>query len=1649
MNRLWFSFWLTLLVTAESVGMGVSFGREHVRRKASPEAIAAKRNLRYSLAQNSHLVSARDLVEEGDRFSKQPTIAAQLQAIAKWEQARLIWQSEGNFEQEAATLIKLGSIYQNLGATTPAREHYSEAFTLAKELGKPLQEALILSQLARIYQTDGNQWEKEHKFARDRGFTSVVSRHSETLSKQRSRDSEKPAEFCQQALTIYRDINQSPETATFASRQGEAQLLNWLGESKTDTTERYELFQQALALYREIGDRKGEAVVLSNLTQLRLFEWLDEQAGLDLFKQSRAIYQEIAALSLEDRRWAKNQEVRLLNTMVRYWWDENQARAFEFHQQALSLAREIDDLGGEALTLEMLGDRYLASGNLQKALAFYQQALAIYDYLGNWVKQGQILEHLGNIYDRLGEISEALESYSQELKVLEETSQFYLQLADTKRSLDFQYRQPIIFGHLGQIYDGLGEAETALEQYQKGRAFYRSVRDLQGEATFLLAIAERYGNGERQEEMLTFLSRAVRVYQQAGNREGEAKILDKIATIHLYGFGELERGLEVLDRVLKIYQDLGDRPGEARTLYRISSIYENDLEDKENALEFYRQRVAIDRELGDSISEVFHLRAIAKIEYELGDGDRARESFNRAAVVYRENGNLEREARTLIEIGDDYLKLEEPEISLGFYQRATPVYQKLGDYKKEAANLRRIAELYYKLDNVQQAIAIFAQARQVYRDNSDRSGEAWTLYRTGISYTTLGDLESALVSYDRSLALYEQEPDAPFQEERTLDMFLQIGRIYAYSGEQEKAIEFCDRSVSSARDFLQSKQMKSAEILREIGKFCNRIGDRDRALEAFNEYREHYQKIGKDEEVTGLMRIGQDYTELGDVEQALDFFDRARAIYQTSNFAEGEVNTLTAIASIYFRSGDYSEAFDFYSEALTLARQINNPQKEASIRSKLGGIYVELGNVQKAIASYQRALQLYRDLGDNRGEGETLENLGSIYEQSQDGEKALEFYGKSLEIFQENGLQWEIGANLRKLGQLHFKLGNLESALKFLDRALTIAERPYDFIYVELGKVHAELGNVDRAWDAFNRAVKLDRVPETKAEALLGMARVERDRKNLEMALNRIEAAIALIEEARARKKSPEERQTFFASKQLYYEFYIDLLMELHQQEPTKGYDARAININERSRARSLLELLTEANTDIRKGVDPDLVLQERRLQQQLDALDRREVALNRGELTEEQVMNLRQERQYLLDRYKNLQTKIRETSPSYAALTQPKPITLEKIQQQLLDRDTLVLQYAFGEERSFLWAITKDSLTSYILPSRQEIEEKARQFRRAIRHPLSRRQPQKIATSGAALNSLILQPLKEHKDKKRLAIVADGALHYIPFSALPNPNARENSLSSLVEAYELVHLPSLSTLAILRQDVSQRQSAPQQLAIVADPVFGRDDERLENNPSSATSYPVSSLSRATTDVGLQLQRLPGTRQEAEAIAKLIPESQRIQAFDFAANYTFTTHAPLNQYRTVHFATHGILNSVHPELSGLVLSLIDEQGNPNNGFLRLHDIYNLDLSADLVVLSACQTGLGKEIQGEGLIGLTRGFMYAGTPRVLVSLWNVDDAATAEIMARFYRLMWQENLSPAKALQAAQLEMQTETQWKAPFYWAAFTLQGEWENIAQE
>jgi CHAT domain-containing protein len=410
------------------------------------------------------------------------------------------------------------------------------------------------------------------------------------------------------------------------------------------------------------------------------------------------------------------------------------------------------------------------------------------------------------------------------------------------------------------------------------------------------------------------------------------------------------------------------------------------------------------------------------------------------------------------------------------------------------------------------------------------------------------------------------------------------------------------------------------------------------------------------------------------------------------------------------------------------------------------------------------------------------------------------------------------------------------------------------------------------------------------------------------------------------------------------------------------------------------------------------------------------------------------------------------------------------------------------GQERSYVFAITQNDLKVFQLPKRADVEAATRKVYNlltALNHNVPGETPPQtrdhLATAEPAyvqslmqLSQMVLGPVAEQLQGKRLLVVADGALQYIPFQAMPEPQAGKKTIAGtatpLIVQHEVVNLPSASVLAVLRQQAEHRQIAPRVVAVLADPVFDRGDARIHarSQPLSKaaaaqesrgvvplqddpTSSPVSAglLTRSADDVGLRssgelhLPRLLYSRQEADSILALTPRGQGMETVDFKANRAAAMDPALSQYRIVHFATHGLLNSEHPEFSGLVFSLVNERGKAQDGFLQLQDIYNLNLSADVVVLSSCETALGKEISGEGLVGLTRGFMYAGATRVVASLWNVSDAATARLMADFYRAMEHDGLRPAAALRSAQIQMWKQKRWSSPYFWAAFQIQGEW------
>ena len=470
-----------------------------------------------------------------------------------------------------------------------------------------------------------------------------------------------------------------------------------------------------------------------------------------------------------------------------------------------------------------------------------------------------------------------------------------------------------------------------------------------------------------------------------------------------------------------------------------------------------------------------------------------------------------------------------------------------------------------------------------------------------------------------------------------------------------------------------------------------------------------------------------------------------------------------------------------------------------------------------------------------------------------------------------------------------------------------------------------------------------------------------------------------------------------------------------------------------------MVELLQEAKVDFRQGIDPKLLAEQKNLQKQInDKYARRETLLS-NKPKPEQITKINGEINELNTQIQNVNLKIRRENPKLADLSEGKTINTNEI-QKLLDDETVLLEYKLGEKRSFLWLVTKDSIEVFTLPSREKIEEKAKSFYNSV-VANNKNEQAKTSEISKDLSKILLSPVAPKLSNKRLAIVADGILQFLPFSALQYPDS-----NYLADKNEIIILPSASVLAQLRGNPNRVKQNNKTIAIFADPVFDLQDSRIAGNSNTKPNEVNTALTRVLRDfrLGETLPRLPASRQEAKNISNLVDKNESIIRTDFEANLENIENVNLKDYRILHFATHGLLNSSRPELSGLVFSLYDKNGEIQDGFLSLNSIYNLDLSSDLIVLSACQTALGKDIRGEGLIGMSRGFLYAGSNRIIASLWKVDDSATAEFMKRFYTNHLQKGMSASKALQQTKNEMKKIPRYRSPYYWSAFTLLGDWK-----
>ncbi len=762
-------------------------------------------------------------------------------------------------------------------------------------------------------------------------------------------------------------------------------------------------------------------------------------------------------------------------------------------------------------------------------------------------------------------------------------------------------------------------------------------------------------------------------------------------------------------------------------------------------------------------------------------------------------------------------------------------------------------------------------------------------------------------------------------------------------------------------------------------------------------------------------------------EKALQKFVEALSIWQSAGDVYEQAVVYYGIGYTNYELSNYYEAARFYNRALKLHLEIKNEAGQATNHAALGVVEYALNENDFAFYNIQKAIEIYKNLGNVRGLGIAFHALGTAQFLAERNDSALASLAESL--------RWRGLANdVRGKARTHISRGEVYLRLKIYEkagrefhearktmgeeRASNDAELLYNF-----GCFFLATGNLNTAEKNLARSLALYREEGNKtgkARVLFALSRVSAQTGETKKSLEYIKTALVLIEHARLAVLDYRRRIKFFESVQPFYEYKVALLMKMHELEPEKGFDRKALEISEQSRARTLLDRL-ERRSLIKQGkIRPELLEHEQRL---------------RDELTE------------TLARYKNadsMQTAaaIQEISSRFIELgsevnrqinlpetISPPTLTIEKI-QKLLYKNTILLEYALNGNDAFLWLVSDAKVKSFRLAAGEKIESRARAVFDCISKSIPAAANFICRRKINLLSETLLRGVAKDIQNKRLIIVKHGFLQYIPFAVLVNPATHDY----LIRNGEIVNLPSASVLSFTKQ-INPAEMPPKTLKIFGDPIFSSFDGRL--GEKTETAGKISAI-----DNSENLPRLFASNFEVERVsAPVAPEKLSIKT-GAAANRQKIFDANLKDYRILHFATHALTDDREPELSAIVLSLFDENGQAVNGFLRSNDILRFDLNADLVVLSACRSGSGKQFTGEGITSLANSFFAAGARGLLVSLWNVDDKVTAELMARFYHKYLQENKSPALSLRESQIEIMRDKRWSSPFYWAAFVLQTE-------
>jgi CHAT domain-containing protein/tetratricopeptide (TPR) repeat protein len=1113
------------------------------------------------------------------------------------------------------------------------------------------------------------------------------------------------------------------------------------------------------------------------------------------------------------------------------------------------------------------------------------------------------------------------------------------------------------------------------------------------------------------------LHTALDLYRRAGDIDGEAGTLFFFALYcrqqqdYAAAFDYYQRAQEVGRRLNSPLFDAGTflGMGDMQALRK----------QQDAAVNSYTQALALLRQIGDRTNQRIALTARANSNTALERYAEAANDYAEALAIARDLGDAPHERILLMSLGLTHKVAGQFDQAMIYYSQALDAVRAAGDRLAEAAILYSIGSIHEDQRQYDSALDAYRQAASAAHAGNDQQTEGMALFGAGTVLDALGRNVEALAAYEASLAARQSAGDRQ-GEAITLN---NAGLLYAALGRNDDGLAALEKALK----ITQAEGLRDAEAktLNNLGTLLSDRGVYTQALSLQQQALDIALDLGdRSIEATVRNNLGLTNDRLGHSTEATGFYEEALAIHREVGDRAGEASVLNNMAGQDEDRGRYTQALARYQQALDIFRGLGDQAGTATAMHNSGGIYLALGQYDRAAESYEQVLEIRRKLGDLGGEARALGSLGSLYAEQGQFERSLEANQQALTIARKAEDRLSAYTFLSNIGKNQAELGRYDEALQAHEEALAgrraLGDRAGEGESLgAIGVVHTYRGEFDAAIPFFEDALAIEQaLGDAPSEAVTwsNIGYTRRQQGQLEQALAAYNESITIRERLRAGVSAEELRTSLAASWRSIYE--AAALLQLQLGRPEDAYATA-----ERARARTFLDQLASNRLDPRQGADSELLAQETALRAELISLDRRlhqERIKPSGQRDADVVRAVADQLAGRQRAYDDLLVQLKLSNPQYASLVSAAPPPLADVQKLLRPEVTLVSYFVTGEQ-VLAFVIRRDSFAAVVLPvTAEQLGEAVKAYRDYLA-VLDSPEPPTLAQ----LSSWLIAPLADKLVTPVLGIVPHDVLHYLPFAALPAPSlpGREKGTRSqgesqryLSDDYILFTLPSASVLPY---------------------VTGKGKVSTTKTESSTTS-PLLIIAQPHAE---GLPPLHFAEQEAQAIAALYGAQPIIG--DAATEAIFRSLAPGS--RLIHIAAHGQLNAKNPLFSRLILAPDAGPRPEDDGALEVHEVYGLDLThADMVTLSACQTQLGGQSNGDDIVGLSRAFIYAGSPTVVASLWSVDDEATAVLMEAFYAHS-KAGMGKAEALRAAQADMRHDSahpQWAHPFYWAAFVLTGD-------